>query len=149
MKTSIFVTTVKIVDPQNPELAIDLDIHKVDGGYVGISPDFSEEVANYIANPYEECQLVKLEDPQGNDNDLDPPLEEDELVGFLKILNAIDKTLSLLPVDQRDIMLDGIAKRAGLSRDRIEVSFGMAKETLDMAALREFTRVLQNEPNDK
>lgn len=146
MKKSIFITTARINDPRNPGAVIDLDIHEVEGGVIGISADFVEEVANYVANPYADCQLVKLTDPQGNDDIPDPPLEEDELVGFLKILNGLDNTVSLLPVEQRDIILNGIAKRVGLSRDRIDVLLGLAKETLDMAALSEFTRVLKEDP---
>lgn len=146
MKKSIFITNTRINDPRNPGEVIDLDIHEVEGGFIGISSDYVDEVANYIANPYVDCQLVKLTDPQGNDDIPDPPLEEDELVGFLKILNALDSTISLLPADQKDVILNGIAKRAGLSRNSIDVLFGMAKETLDMAALSEFTRVLKEDP---
>ena len=145
MKNSIFITTARINDPRNPGQVIDLDIHEVDGGVLGISPTFAEEVANYIANPYEDCQLVRLTDPMGNDEIPDPPLEEDELVGFLKILHGLDSTLALLDPAARSIILDGVALRAGLARDRIDVLFGMAKETLDMAALAEFTRVLKED----
>lgn len=145
MEKSIFITNVRINDPRNPGQVINLDIHQVDGGFLGISADFVDEVANYVANPYEDCQLVKLTDPLGNDDIPDPPLDEDELVGFLKILSGLDATLSLLPLDQRSIILDSIAKRARLSRDRIDMLLGMAKETLDMAALSEFTRVLRED----
>jgi len=145
MKKSVFITTVEINDPRVPGEVINLDIHQVDGGIIGISSDFVDEVANYVANPYADCELVKLTDPAGNDDLPDPPLEEDELVGFLKILVAIDSTSQLLPEEQRNLLLDGIAKRAGLARDRLDVLFGMAKETLDMAALAEFTRVLKED----
>lgn len=145
MKTSLFILTVKINDPRNPGDVITLDIHQVDGGIIGISSEYTDEVANYILNPYEGCQLVKLTDPMGGDDAADPPLEEDEVVGFLKILKAFDDTCGLLPEDSKNVILDGISKRAGLSRDRIDVLLGMAKETLDMAALAEFTRVLKED----
>jgi hypothetical protein len=145
MKKSIFIMTASINDPRNPGTVIELDIHEVEGGIIGISSDFVDEVANYVANPYADCQLVKLTDPQGNDDIPDPPLEEDELVGFLKILSGLDSAVSLLPAEQKDVILNAIAKRANLTRDRIDVLFGMAKETLDMAALSEFTRVLRED----
>lgn len=145
MKISTFVTTVSVSDPRFPGKVFFLDIHQVDGGIIGISNDYADEVANYILNPYEGCQLVKLADPTGDDAAVDPPLEEDEVVGFLKILKAVDDTCNLLNEDARKVILDGISKRAGLSRDRIDVLLGMAKETLDMAALAEFTRVLKDD----
>lgn len=145
MKNSVFIRNVEIKDPRNPGEIFHLDIHEVDGGIIGISSDYAEQVANYILNPYEGCQLVKLTDPMGNDEEADPPLEEDEVIGFLKILNGLDSTLALLTAEQRSVILDGIAKRAGLTRDRIDVLLGMAKETLDMAALAEFTRVLKDD----
>jgi len=145
MKKSEFILTAQINDPRNPGDVIVLDIHQVDGGIIGISDEYVEDVANYIMNPYESCQLVKLTDPAGNDDTIDPPLEEDETVGFLKILKAFDDTCNLLPDDSRNIILDGISKRAGLPRDRISVLLGMAKETLDMAALAEFSRVLKDD----
>jgi hypothetical protein len=145
MKKSIFILTARINDPRNPGDVIDLDLHEVEGGIIGISNEYVDEVANYIMNPYEGCQLVKLTDPAGNDDIPDPPLEDDETVGFLKILKAFDDTCRLLPEDSRNVILDGISKRAGLSRDRIDVLLGMAKETLDMAALAEFSRVLKDD----
>jgi len=128
-----------------PGVVISLDLHQVDGGVIGIACDYSNEVANYILNPYEGCQLVKLADPTGEDEAIDPPLEEDEIVGFLKILKAFDDTCALLSESSRTTIIEGISKRSGLSRDRIEVLLGMAKETLDMAALSEFTRVLKDD----
>mgnify|MGYP003418161521 CR=1 FL=1 len=145
MEKSIFIKTVSIDDPRNTGDAIDLDIHQIEGGFIGISSDFVEQVANYIMNPYEGCQLVKLSSPDGNDDELDPPIEEDETIGFLMILKAFDDTCSLLPKESRETILDGIAKRSGLGRKNVDLLLGMAKETLDMAALARFTRVLQDD----
>lgn len=143
MKISTFVSEVDVNDPRFPGRVVRLHIHEVDGGFIGINDDYCETVANYILNPYRGCQIVKL-DEQGGDEAVDPPLEEDEVFGFLKILKAFEDTCNLLSVDSKNIILDGISKRTGLSRDRIDVLLGMAKETLDMAAMTEFTRVLKD-----
>lgn len=144
MKVSKFIKTITDYNPHNPGEIISLDIHQVDGGFVGIDSSFTEDVANYIANPYEDCQLVKLQDPMGNDDEIDPPLEEDELVGFLKILVALDATSQLLPSDHREALLDGLAKRAKLTRDRLNVLLGLAQGCIENAALFQFQRVLKD-----
>lgn len=146
MNTATFIKTIEINDPRSPGVTVSLDIYEVEGGFVGVDSSFTEEVANYIANPYAECQLVKLQDPMGNDEEIDPPLEEDELVGFLRILVALDQTSQLLPSESREIMLNGLAKRAGLTRDRLNVLLGLAQQAVESAALFEFQRVLR--PND-
>lgn len=145
MKISQYIKTIEISDTDNPGQVIHLDIHKVDGGFIGVETSFTEEVANYIANPYQDCELVKLTDSLGNDEEIDPPLEEDELVGFLRILVAIDRTSQLLDQNQRELLLSGIAKRAGLTLDRLNVLFGLAKQCLDGADLYQFQKVLRDE----
>jgi hypothetical protein len=146
MKTSKYIKTVEINNPDNPGEVIHLDIHQVDGGFIGIETSFTEEVANYIANPYQDCELVKLKDSIGNDDEIDPPLEEDELVGFLRILVAVDETSQLLDESKRELLLSGIAKRAGLPPDRLSILFGLAKQCLEGAELYQFQRVLRDEP---
>lgn len=145
MKNAKFIKTIEINNPDKPGVTISLDIYEVEGGFVGVDSSFTEEVANYIANPYAECQLVKLPDPIGNDEEIDPPLEEDELCGFLKILVALDQTSQLLEVEQREIMLNGLAKRAGLTRDRLSVLLGLAQQEVESAALFQFLQVLRPE----
>lgn len=145
MKNSKFIRTIEINDPENIGQVVILDIHRISGGYIGIESSYPEEVANYIANPYEDCELVKLSDPLGSDDEIDPPLEEDELVGFLRILVAVDSTAKLLDEKQRELFYSGIAKKAKLSADRLGVLFGLAKECLDNAALYQFQRVLRDD----
>lgn len=146
MKSSQYIKTIEIMDPDNPGQVIHLDIHKVDGGFIGVDTSFTEEVANYIANPYQDCELVKLTDPLGNDEEIDPPLEEDELVGFLRILVAIDQASQLLDEKQRELLLSGIAKRAGLAIDRLSVLFGLARQCLGGAAFYQLQKALRDEP---
>ena len=145
MKTAKLVKMVDINHPEYPGTVISLNIYDVEGGYVGVDSSFTDEVANYIANPYAECQLVKLPDPIGNDDEIDPPLEEDELVGFLRILVAFDSTIQLLPVEQQEIIMNGLAKRSGLSRDRLSVLLGLARQEIDSIALFQFVQVLKPE----
>ncbi len=149
MKNSQYIKTIEIPDTENPGQVIHLDIHKVDGGFIGIDSSFPEEVANYIANPYQDCEFVKLTDSLGNDEEIDPPLEEDELVGFLRILVAIDATSQRLEEKQRELLLSGIAKRAGLTLDRLSVLFGLAKQCLEGAALYQFQKALKDEPKSE
>jgi hypothetical protein len=146
MKNSQYIKSVEIDDPNHPNQIIRLDIHKIDGGFIGIESSFTEEVANYIANPYQDCELVKLTDSLGNDEDIDPPLEEDELVGFLSILVAIDKTSQMLDEKQRELLFSGIAKRAGLPPDRLNILFGLAKQCLEQSTLYQFQRILRDDP---
>jgi hypothetical protein len=68
------------------------------------------------------------------------------LVGFLRILVALDKTSQLLEAEQREVMLNGLAKRAGLTRDRLNILLGLAQQEVESAALFQFQRVLR--PND-
>lgn len=149
MKTSQYIKTIELMDPDNPGQVVHLDIHRVDGGFIGVDASFSEEVANYIANPYQDCELVKLTDSLGNDDEIDPPLEEDELVGFLRILVAIDRTSQLLDEHQREALLSGIAKRAGLTIDRLSVLFGLANQCLQNIALFQFQKALKDEPRSE
>jgi len=145
MKTAKLVKTIEINHPEYPGTVISLNIYEVEGGYVGVDSSFTDEVANYIANPYAECQLVKLPDPIGNDEEIDPPLEEDELVGFLRILTAFDSTIQLLPVEQQEIIMNGLAKRSGLARDRLSVLLGLARQEVASAALFQFVKALKPE----
>lgn len=150
MKSSQYIKTVELHDPDNVGQVIRLDIHRVNGGFLGIDASFTEEVANYVANPYQDCEFVKLTDSLGSDeDDIDPPLEEDELFGFLRILVAIDRTSQLLDEKQRELLLSGIAKRAGLAPDRLSVLFGLARQCLENAALYQFQKVLRDEPSSE
>jgi hypothetical protein len=66
MKTSKYITSVTLNDNHNPGQIITLNVHQIDGGYIGIDSNFIEEVANYIINPYVEDDMVQIVDPENS-----------------------------------------------------------------------------------
>ncbi len=147
MKNSQYIKTIDFTDPEDPNKIVQLDVHKLNDNYVAIESSFSETVANYILNPYEDCELIKLADPQGNDDVLDPPVEEDELIGFLKIIVMLDKISHSNEVQNRDVLLSSLAKKTGLETGQLEFLFGLARnvlEDVDKVAFQRFLKALQN-----
>lgn len=130
MKISQFVTNITINDSNNPGQIISLNVHQIDGGYIGIDTNFTEEVANYIINPYEECELVKLVDSDGNDEEFDPPLSDDTIIGFLRILKAIDYVVQRHENLNRFNFRILVANAAKMSVDEYDVYLGLAQAFL-------------------
>lgn len=127
MKNSEYIKTISINNPKNPGEKITLAIHQIDGGYVGIDANYIDEVANYIVNPFDKCGFVKLTDPMGNDEDVDPPLRDDVILGFVRLLAAFDSVMSE-SFSSREEMLATIFGRSKLSSDEVSVLLGMAKD---------------------
>jgi hypothetical protein len=148
MVKSAYITTIKVNDHRNPGQTIDLDIHQLDGGIIGIESAYTEEIGNHIANPYHDCQVVLLSDPQGGDVEPDPPLEDDELVGFLKILVGIDAGIQKLQPENRPKFLSGLSKLTALSVDRLDFLFGLAKGEVESLAFEGMRRALQASEED-
>lgn len=148
MVKSTHIISAQINDPRRPGSVITLDIHEVPGGIIGIQPDYAEQVSNHVMNPYEDCQIVLLSDPEGGDDEPDPPMDEDELVGFLKIINAVDVNISRMEGSNRSVFLSGMAKLSGISVDRLEVLFGLADKAIkeiQQDAFERFKSVLSEE----
>lgn len=129
MKNSEYIKTISINNPKNPGEKITLAIHSVDGGYVGVDANYIDEVANYIINPFEECDFVKLTDPMGSDDELDPPLREDAILGFVRLLAAFDD-VSNSELFLRQEILRHVQERSKMSSDEVSMLLGMAKEIL-------------------
>jgi len=145
MVKSVYITTVQVNDHRNPGQTISLDVHELEGGFIGIESAYSEEIGNHIANPYHDCQIALLSDPQGGENEPDPPLEEDELVGFLKIIVGIDAGIAKLQPDNRPTFLSGLSKLTGLTTDRLDFLFGLAKGEIESLAFESMRNVLRSD----
>lgn len=144
MNNSTFIVTAEINDPRFPGEKIILDIHEIEGGTLGIDPSYSEEIANYILNPYEECSFVKLSDSMDSDDILDPPIKEDEIYCFLKMLSSLDEIFSQLKEEDKNNILDILSKKTGFSRDKIDFHFGLSKNSLEAIALEEAKKALRS-----
>jgi hypothetical protein len=131
MKISKFITNVTLNDNNSPGQIISLNVHQIDGGYIGIDTNFTEEVANYIINPYEECDFVKIVDPDGNDDTIDPPLTEDTIAGYLRVLVAMDTAINRMDSLAKLQMKMNVAHLAGISYDELEILIGSAQVFLD------------------
>lgn len=127
MKSSKFITNITLNDNNKPGQIISLNVHEIDGGYIGIDTNFTEEVANYIINPYEECDIVKLTDVDGADEELDPPLDDDTIVGYLRVLVAMDAVANRMSSLAKLEFKTSVAQMAGLSYDELEISIGSAQ----------------------
>jgi hypothetical protein len=148
MNKSVYITTAQVNDPRNPGVVIDIELHEIEGGIIGIQPDYIDEVANYIANPYHDCQIVLLTGPTSAGLHPDPDLDEDELCGFLRIIAAVDTVVTKLDVDKRPAFMSGISKISGLPEDQVELLFGLAKKTVDDLALDQMTAALTDDDEE-
>lgn len=131
MRTSTFVTSVVCNDPNQPGCTIDLSVHQIDGGYIGIDSNYIDEVANYIVNPYQSTQIIKLCDNSSYDEASDPSTDEDTFYGFLKLLSAVDVALLKSSRYDRELVLSDLETMSGIRVDQIQVLLGIAKQTLD------------------
>jgi hypothetical protein len=96
MKISKFITNITLNDVESPGQIITLAVHQIDGGYIGIDTNYTDEVANYIYNPYADIDLVKLVDPDSAETKSDPSLKEDTIVNLLQILLTLLEELGKL-----------------------------------------------------
>jgi hypothetical protein len=127
MKHSTFVTNVNINDPHNPGVIINLSVHEIDGGYIGIDNNFIDEVANYIINPYQTTQLIMLNDSTSDDDIFDPPVDDDTYYGFAKLLHAFDMAVLRGTDFERNTIMSELESMTGISHDRIDVILGFAQ----------------------
>ena len=130
MKSSSFITTVSLNDPDNPGTIINLSVHAIDGGYIGIDSNFIGEVANYIINPYQTTQLIRLNDGASDDETYDPPTDDDTYYGFVKLLHSFDVALSRGTDYDRKLIMDEVERTSGIPADQIDVLLGFAQQIL-------------------
>ena len=129
MKISKFITNITINDNDYPGQIINLNVHHISGGYVGIDTNYLDEVANYITNPYEAPDFVQLRD--SSDDKLDPPLNEHLMVGLMKTVVALDEIVQSLDSLQRLTLKAKFFGQKKLSLDEYEIFVGMARNFLD------------------
>ena len=132
MKNSEYIKTISINDPRHPGEKIVLAIHQLDGGYIGVDTNYIDEVANYLINPFEECEFVKLTDPMGNDDEIDPPLNEDIIFCFLNMLVAFDDATQHDSASKEQL-LQRVSAFTQLNSDQVSYLLGIAREFLGAA----------------
>ena len=131
MKTSTFITNISLNDTDSPGQIINLNVHKIDGGYIGIDTNYTEEVANYIINPYSDIDMVKLIEADADDIKIDPNLKEDTFVCLMKALMAMCDEINLLPSLPRLETRYRIASRLRMSLDELDILLYKAQAFVD------------------
>ena len=63
----------------------------------------------------------------GADEELDPPLDDDTIVGYLRVLVAMDAVANRMSSLAKLEFKTSVAQMAGLSYDELEISIGSAQ----------------------
>jgi len=96
---------------------------------MGIDTNYVDEVANYIINPFQECEFVKIDDNMSDDDLIDPPLAEDALLGFVRLLVAFDETFDQDEFSRKE-KIDQILAKTNMTSDQVSMLLGLAKSVL-------------------
>jgi len=140
MIKSEFIRMVEnIEDPTNPTSNINLQLHRIPGGIIGIEPSFTENIGNYIPNPFDEASFVFLSEPLAedfnSDPEPDPPLAEDDLFGFMLLVRAIGLVPESVIVNERKIekekFLEAFSLLTNLNVDQIKLLIGKATQSVE------------------
>lgn len=121
MKISKFITNVTLNDNINPGQIITLAVHQVEGGYIGIDTNYTDEVANYIFNPYADIDLVRLVETDSGESKNDPGLKEDTIVCLLHILMSMLEQLGKLDSYPKLSCRMAIAQKMKMSLDELDI----------------------------
>jgi hypothetical protein len=130
MKKSSFVTNISCNDPNYPGSVINLSVHHVDGGYIGIDCGFVEQVANYVVNPYCATQFIKLDNSDLDDEVYDPPTDGDSYYAALRLLTVFDDVLVRSTAYNRASIMNDLERYSGIPSDQIEVILGTVRQAL-------------------
>lgn len=127
MKISKFITNITLNDVESPGQVITLTVHQIDGGYIGIDTNYTDEVANYIYNPYADIDLVKLVDPDSTETKSDPSLKEDTIVNLLQILLTLLEELGKLDSYPKLSLRCAIAQRLKIGLAELDILLDKAQ----------------------